>query len=269
MDRPPRRHYRFDRPTTSHAQVLRWLLDGMAGRIEALVGASNRNEAPPVSLTIPRVVATIEHSDPELVVNLASSSQTMPTPVEQGDLVQDSQTRVLDSQVESTQSEVVGDGFADFEEEALEKTVDESRRDAAAEYGMWSRCKIEEFCIIFHVKFPREGLGYTPVSTLLESMGLHIAVESHWYDFQSGASRLVGWCNVVLDTWEEEKNTLHTTLLASSEPLALYVDCRWDSSRNGYHETVPFINMADNRVIEMVTMTLVEVESSWRTESIN
>lgn len=45
------------------------------------------------------------------------------------------------------------------------------------------------------------------------------------------------------------------------------MDCRWDSSRNGFHGTVPFINASDNRVIEMVTMTRVEVESSWRIET--
>ncbi|KAL3687506.1 hypothetical protein R1sor_013815 [Riccia sorocarpa] len=55
--------------------------------------------------------------------------------------------------------------------------------------------------------------------------------------------------------------------LWAREPLAVYVDCRWDSSRNGHHGTVPFINAANDRVIEMVTMTRVEASSSWNIET--
>ncbi|KAL2633857.1 hypothetical protein R1flu_005336 [Riccia fluitans] len=40
-----------------------------------------------------------------------------------------------------------------------------------------------------------------------------------------------------------------------TEPSVVYVDCRFNSSRSGYHGTLPIINVEDDRVIEMVTLT--------------
>ncbi|KAL2643389.1 hypothetical protein R1flu_010976 [Riccia fluitans] len=47
----------------------------------------------------------------------------------------------------------------------------------------------------------------------------------------------------------------------------LYIDCRFDSSHSGYHGTLPVINVDDDRVIEMVTLTRKEVDSSWKIET--
>ncbi|KAL2622968.1 hypothetical protein R1flu_003173 [Riccia fluitans] len=52
-----------------------------------------------------------------------------------------------------------------------------------------------------------------------------------------------------------------------TEPLVVYVDCRFDSSRSGYHGTLPIINVEDDRVIEMVTLTRKQVRSSWKIEN--
>ncbi|KAL3693011.1 hypothetical protein R1sor_006662 [Riccia sorocarpa] len=46
-----------------------------------------------------------------------------------------------------------------------------------------------------------------------------------------------------------------------------YVDCRFDSSRSGYHGTLPVINVEDDKIIEMVTLTRKEVGSSWKIET--
>ncbi|KAL3702088.1 hypothetical protein R1sor_020110 [Riccia sorocarpa] len=42
-----------------------------------------------------------------------------------------------------------------------------------------------------------------------------------------------------LDLWEEHKANLHQELLRKGTPLVVYVDCRFDSSRSGYHGTLP------------------------------
>ncbi|KAL2634668.1 hypothetical protein R1flu_006147 [Riccia fluitans] len=51
------------------------------------------------------------------------------------------------------------------------------------------------------------------------------------------------------------------------EPLVVYVDCRFDNSRSGYHGTLPIINAEDDRVIEMVTLTRKQIDSSWKIET--
>ncbi|KAL2611986.1 hypothetical protein R1flu_023678 [Riccia fluitans] len=51
------------------------------------------------------------------------------------------------------------------------------------------------------------------------------------------------------------------------EPLVIYVDCRFDRSRSGYHGTLPIINTEDDRVIEMVTLTRKQIGSSWKIET--
>lgn len=47
-----------------------------------------------------------------------------------------------------------------------------------------------------------------------------------------------------------------------STPMILYVDCRWDSSRSGYHGTVPVIDVATGKVVELVTIDRVEAGNS-------
>ncbi|KAL3688317.1 hypothetical protein R1sor_014626 [Riccia sorocarpa] len=65
----------------------------------------------------------------------------------------------------------------------------------------------------------------------------------------------------------ELKDKLQEQLQRTGRPLVVYVDCRFDSSRSGYHGTLPVINVADDKVIEMVTLTRKETGSSWRIES--
>ncbi|KAL2607775.1 hypothetical protein R1flu_026348 [Riccia fluitans] len=52
-----------------------------------------------------------------------------------------------------------------------------------------------------------------------------------------------------------------------AEPLAVYVDCRFDQSHSGYHGTLPIIITEDDRVIEMVTLTCKQTGSSWKIET--
>ncbi|KAL3692598.1 hypothetical protein R1sor_006249 [Riccia sorocarpa] len=101
----------------------------------------------------------------------------------------------------------------------------------------------------------------------LTASGLHVPHKAHFFDFQSGKRRKPGWISATLELWEENKNKLHADLLRSGKPLVLYVDCRFDSSRSGFHGTLPVINVDDDRVIEMVTLTRKQTGSSWRIET--
>ncbi|KAL3697944.1 hypothetical protein R1sor_012020 [Riccia sorocarpa] len=73
--------------------------------------------------------------------------------------------------------------------------------------------------------------------------------------------------NAVWSRNKEHKDKLQEQLQRTGRPLVVYVDCRFDSSRSGYHGTLPVINVADDKVIEMVTLTRKETGSSWRIES--
>ncbi|KAL3692876.1 hypothetical protein R1sor_006527 [Riccia sorocarpa] len=42
-----------------------------------------------------------------------------------------------------------------------------------------------------------------------------------------------------LEAWEEQKKRLHQELVQAGKPLVVYVDCRFDSSRSGFHGTLP------------------------------
>ncbi|KAL3687709.1 hypothetical protein R1sor_014018 [Riccia sorocarpa] len=84
---------------------------------------------------------------------------------------------------------------------------------------------------------------------------------------KSGKRRKPGWISAAVDLWQEQKHRLQDQLLRTGRPLVVYVDCRFDSSRSGYHGTLPVINVEDDKVIEMMTLTRKETGSSWRIES--
>ncbi|KAL3694745.1 hypothetical protein R1sor_008396 [Riccia sorocarpa] len=296
----------------SHAVVIRWLMDGMAGRIDALLTARSQRVVPPDD--VPMDPSGTD--DPDVV------------PDSQDVVGQDRATGLdednpVDDGVESDQEAIEVDD--ELREVPLQEGDDEPHVPLPAEYGLWARSKIMEFCSLFRVRCPRDGcmlyclppivtellqiwqlkfqcddghttifitgemerdrgspyvtgqlyhaalcagLSYTSVSSMLAAIRVHVPTEAHWYAFQSGArGRHIGWCAAVLSYWDAQKASLHAAIRESEEPLVVYVDCRWDSSRNGYHGTVPFINAADDRVIEMVTMTRVEAQSSWNIET--
>ncbi|KAL3702286.1 hypothetical protein R1sor_020308 [Riccia sorocarpa] len=64
-----------------------------------------------------------------------------------------------------------------------------------------------------------------------------------------------GWISAALELWDESKANLQQELLSSGKPLVLYVNCMLDSSRSGYQGTLPIINIEDDQVIEMITLT--------------
>ncbi|KAL3675744.1 hypothetical protein R1sor_025692 [Riccia sorocarpa] len=125
------------------------------------------------------------------------------------------------------------------------------------------------------------GLGYTQLDSICKEMGLVGISKDHFFAFQRGQDRRVGWIRTTLDQWALKKyevqnatitRNLHDlngdtmgviydldlTFLDSSSALVLYADLRYDSTRNGYNGTVVWIDGFDGRVVELVNMTRVE-----------
>ncbi|KAL3675677.1 hypothetical protein R1sor_025625 [Riccia sorocarpa] len=111
------------------------------------------------------------------------------------------------------------------------------------------------------------GMTHSCLESMCLELGLHVPRKVHFFEFQSGRKRNTGWISAALDLWQEQKDNLQQDLLRKGQPLVVYVDCRFDSSRSGYHGTVPVINIDDDKVIEMVTLTRKETGSSWRIET--
>ncbi|KAL3680892.1 hypothetical protein R1sor_023848 [Riccia sorocarpa] len=85
-------------------------------------------------------------------------------------------------------------------------------------------------------------MSHVTLQGMALELGIHVPRSRHFLDFQAGRGRDV-------------------------EGVVFYVDCRYDSSRSGFHGTVPFINQADNRIVEMITLTRREAGNSWRIET--
>ncbi|KAL3696782.1 hypothetical protein R1sor_010858 [Riccia sorocarpa] len=94
------------------------------------------------------------------------------------------------------------------------------------------------------------------VRFLFEAADAAISAVVQTAEPQSGKRRSPGWISALLELWEEHKNKLQEFLQQRGKPVIVYVDCRFDSSRSGYNGTVPVINIVDDYVIEMVTLTL-------------
>ncbi|KAL3676905.1 hypothetical protein R1sor_026853 [Riccia sorocarpa] len=92
------------------------------------------------------------------------------------------------------------------------------------------------------------GMTHSCLEAMCEEVGLHVPRRAHFFDFQSGKRRNIGWIAAALDLWETEKKRLQQDLLQAGKPLVLYVDCRFDSSRSAFHGTLPVINMADDKL---------------------
>ncbi|KAL3684035.1 hypothetical protein R1sor_008785 [Riccia sorocarpa] len=84
------------------------------------------------------------------------------------------------------------------------------------------------------------GMTHTCLSSLCEEVGLHVPRRTQFFYFQSGGKRKNGgWISAALEVWDQQKKKLHQDLLQAGKPLVVYVDCRFDSSRSGFHGTLP------------------------------
>ncbi|KAL3678757.1 hypothetical protein R1sor_021713 [Riccia sorocarpa] len=133
-------------------------------------------------------------------------------------------------------------------------------------YG-WSSTEMELYhhipditCRQYHAALCA-GLGYTQLDSICKEMGLAGISKDHFFTFQRGRDRRVGWIRATLDQWalkkDEVQNAVITRNLAdlNGDPIG---DLRYDSTRNGYNGTAVWIDAFDSRVVELVNMTRVE-----------
>ncbi|KAL3695327.1 hypothetical protein R1sor_009403 [Riccia sorocarpa] len=111
------------------------------------------------------------------------------------------------------------------------------------------------------------GLSHVSLQSLTMETGLKVPSKWHFFQFQSGKSRTMGWIDAAMGMWEAEKSDLQQKLAETQEPAVFYVDARYDSSRSGFHGTVVFINQKTNLITEMVTLTRKEAGGSWHIET--
>ncbi|KAL3685848.1 hypothetical protein R1sor_003870 [Riccia sorocarpa] len=148
-----------------------------------------------------------------------------------------------------------------------------------ASYAFWSKWKVLEFFHKFPVYCPAKDCGLRirepKISEFQHTWSLQLRCPvDHNFSFLSGDLEKdhgipddSGWISPALEAWEESKSKLQQELLTSGKVLVLYVDCRFDRSRSGYHGMLPVINIEDDRVIEMITLTRKQTGSSWKFET--
>ncbi|KAL3693226.1 hypothetical protein R1sor_006877 [Riccia sorocarpa] len=118
------------------------------------------------------------------------------------------------------------------------------------------------------------GLTYTHLDALYMEAGIARVSENQFMGFQSGGNRRMGWIEVVLERWAEEKVDVHRQIrhvyFPEDQPrrhFVVYADLRYDSSRNGFNGTCAFINRDDGRVVELVNIQRTETSNnSWLIE---
>lgn len=112
------------------------------------------------------------------------------------------------------------------------------------------------------------GLSYTQLQEFFVVVGLQIPLEKHFYNFQRGSGRDIGWADTILKVWEEEKQRMWSKLMERNEGVVLYIDECYDSSRHACHGITPLIDSRIGKVLEMVTRTRKECGNPWRIEEV-
>jgi hypothetical protein len=112
------------------------------------------------------------------------------------------------------------------------------------------------------------GWGYTGYKEWAVEFDLPEPTEKAWYALQEGIAKRQGWCAAVLKVAEERMASVRAEIIArdGEEGTTVYLDARFDSSREGYHGTVLVLNMLTGKVLHVVTLTRVETGSAWKTE---
>ncbi|GAQ82597.1 hypothetical protein KFL_001170010, partial [Klebsormidium nitens] len=119
------------------------------------------------------------------------------------------------------------------------------------------------------------GMGFTELSEFSEELGLQSPSEKLFYRFQNGVEgdengvgKIKGWCEAVLEVAAENMAEVraHVKERDGEEGTVVFMDARFDSSRDGYHGTVPALDMKSGKCVNIVTLTREETGSSWKTE---
>lgn len=103
-----------------------------------------------------------------------------------------------------------------------------------------------------------------------QGFGLPVPSEQQWYHFQGGHGGQKGWCQAVLEVAEEKMALIRVEIIDwdGDKGTVVNLDARFDSSRDGYHGTVPVLDLESGKMLHVVTLTRVETGSSWKTEDV-
>jgi hypothetical protein len=112
------------------------------------------------------------------------------------------------------------------------------------------------------------GMGLTELSEFAEEVGHQTPGEKEFYAFQNGTAGRMGWIDAVIQVSEAdlEANREMVKSRDGADGTVVYQDARFDSSRDGYHGTVPVLDMVSGKPLHIVTLTRIETGSSWKTE---
>jgi hypothetical protein len=113
-----------------------------------------------------------------------------------------------------------------------------------------------------------EGMGFTEFSEFASEVGFKAPSERAWYEFQAGTLTRKGWMSAVLEVSEEDLEAVRKFVKErdAQTGTVVYADARFDSSRDGYHGTVPILDEQTGKLLHIVTLTRIETGSSWKTE---
>ena len=87
-------------------------------------------------------------------------------------------------------------------------------------------------------------------------------------EFQNGKTTHLSWQDAVLLVARERRWKLYEELKTCGRPVIAVVDARYDSTRNGYHGSVVFMDHICNKVLHVETLTRKDTGSSWAIEDI-
>lgn len=112
------------------------------------------------------------------------------------------------------------------------------------------------------------GGGFTEYEEFSRELGLKPPAERLFFEFQCGKVTRQGWIEAVIQVAAEDQASGRAFVIErdGQAGTVVYMDARFDSSRDGYHGTVPVIDMVSGKVLHVVTLTRVETGSSWKTE---
>jgi hypothetical protein len=110
------------------------------------------------------------------------------------------------------------------------------------------------------------GLGYTQLSEFFGVLGCNLPSKDTCHAVYNGTTRKsgLGTLAAIERVWQQELSARREALLG--KPVALYLDARFDSTRDAYHGTVTFIEVVSGCILGMVTVKKTTVGNAWKIE---
>lgn len=120
---------------------------------------------------------------------------------------------------------------------------------------------------LFHAALTAD-MGFSEFSEFAAEAGFKPPEGDHFYNLQNGKGLLPSWISAVQDIFEQSMAAARQLVKErdGEKGTVAYMDARFDSSRDGFHGTVPALDMVTEKCLALVTLTRKETGSSWKTE---